>query len=122
MVIVMSPGQEIVKWLKPAGCALVLLLTALAMFLLFTVGKDPVKDYVPPQTSEYYSAHPEELKSELEQNVFPALSGVQDCVVTDGGKLRITLTGDDYAVARSAILRYYDQALFEFVVPDNRDK
>lgn len=112
----MNPGQEIVKWLKPAGCALVLFITALAMILLFTAGRDPVKGYIPPQTSEYYSAHPEELKSELEQNVFPALSGVQDCEVTDGGKLRITLIGDDYAVARSAILRYYDKELFEFTV------
>lgn len=115
----MNPGQEIVKWLKPGGCALVLFITALAMILLFTSGNDPIKGYVPPQTSEYYSEHPEELLAELEQNVFPELSGVRSCEITEDGKLFITLTGDDYAVARSAILKYYDAALFEFAFPAN---
>jgi hypothetical protein len=112
-----NPGQEIVKWLKPAGCALVLLITALVMILLFTSGKDPVRGYAAPRTSEYYAGHPEELRAELEQNVFPALEGVESCEVTEEGKLRITLVGEDYAVARSAILRYYDSILFEFVAP-----
>lgn len=113
----MSPGQEIVKWLKPAGCALVLIVTALVMLVLFSSGRNPVAGYSPPQTSEHYATHPEELKTELEQHLFPALSGVEDCRVTEAGKLRITLTGRDYAVARSAVLRYYDKGLFEFVTP-----
>jgi len=117
MVIIVNPGQEIVKWLKPAGCALVLLITALAMIMLFTSGKDPVAGYEAPQTSDYYAAHPEELKAELEEHLFPLLEGIGDCEITDEGKLRVTLEGEDYAVARSAILQYYDDALFEFVVP-----
>jgi hypothetical protein len=75
--------------------------------------------YSAPQTSEYYSEHPEELESELEQNVFPALKGVGSCEATKDGKLRITLEGSDYAVARSAILHYYDSSLFEFVTPSD---
>ncbi|NCB50465.1 MAG: hypothetical protein EOM54_01100 [Clostridia bacterium] len=113
----MNPGQEIVKWLKPAGCALVLIITALVMIMLFTSGKDPVEGYAAPQTSEYYAGHTEELKAELEQNFFPRITGVGDCEITDEGKLRIILTGEDFAVARSAILRYYDDTLFEFIVP-----
>lgn len=113
----MNAGQEIVKWLKPAGCALVLLITALVMIMLFTSGNDPVEGYTAPQTSEYYAGHPEELKAELEQNVFPRITGVGDCEITDEGKLRIILVGEDYAVARGAILNYYDDMLFEFIIP-----
>ena len=113
----MNPGQEIVKWLRPAGCVLVLLLSALALVTLFISGNDPVKGYHPPQTSAYYAQHPEALKVELEQNVFPALSGIESCRVTEEGKLLITLTGEGFAVARSALLRYYDKELFEFVIP-----
>ncbi len=112
-----SAGQEMAKWLKPGGCILVLLLTVLAMVMLFTAGKDPIKGYEPPQSPEYYAQNPEALLDELEANVFPQLTGIGERGVTEDGRVRITLTGADYAVTRSAILHYYDLSLFEFVLP-----
>ncbi|MEG2007616.1 MAG: hypothetical protein RR055_02205 [Oscillospiraceae bacterium] len=111
-----NPGAQIVRWLKPGGCILVLVLTAVAMFLMFTSGSNPIKGYEPPQSSEYYARHLDELQTELETNVFPKLSGIGACEVRDG-RLAVTLTGADYAVPRSAILQYYDRALFEFIIP-----
>lgn len=111
-----NPGAQIVRWLKPGGCILVLLLTAIAMLYLFTSGRDPIKGYSPPQSSEYYAQHPEELARELTDNVLPLLSGAESAEVS-GGRVAVTLTGEDYAVARAAILRYYDQSLFEFITP-----
>lgn len=111
-----SAGEEMVKWLKPGGCVLVLVLTALALLVLFSAGRNPIPGYTPPHDSDYYALHPEELKTELETHVFPQLSGVSGCEISDG-RLVVTLTGEDYAVARSALLHYYDKTLFEFVVP-----
>lgn len=113
-----SAGQELVKWLKPGGCVLVLVLTALAMVVLLTAGRDPIPGYAPPHDSQYYAQHLSELKTELETNVFPQLTGVAGCEVA-GGRLTVTLTGGDYAVARAALLHYYDKALFNFVIQDS---
>lgn len=109
-----SSGQQIVRWLRPAGCALVLIISIIFVVTCFTSGRDPIPGYAPPQTSEYYSGHLDELKAELEAHVFPAVNGVEACRV-EGGKLRVDIEEKSYAVTRAAILKYYDQSLFEFV-------
>lgn len=109
-----SAGQEFARWLRPAGCVFVLILAVLALVICFTHGKDPIPGYKPPQTSEYYSRHMDELQAELEENVFPIIGGVEKSEI-DGGKLTVTLDSGTFAVTRSAILRYYDVSLFEFV-------
>lgn len=111
-----NPGVQMVRWLKPGGCILVLALTVIAMLYLFTSGRDPVPGYAPPQSSEYYAAHLDELAQELTANVLPHLSGAVSAEVS-GDTVAVTLTGADYAVARAAILRYYDQSLFTFITP-----
>lgn len=108
------PGFEIAKSLKLGGCVAVLLLTVVAMALLMTAGRDPLRGYVPPESGEYYAQHLPELKAELEENVFPLLEGVEGCEIA-GDRLAVTLTGADYAVPRAAILSAFDAELFEFV-------
>lgn len=112
----MTAGQEAVKFLKPFGCFLVLLVTVSALVLMFSSAKAPIEGYEPPQTSEYYAAHLDELKTELEQNVFPEIGGIDRCKIT-GDTLTVYFTMPEHVIERAAILRYYDAALFTFHEP-----
>jgi hypothetical protein len=114
-----SAGQEFARWLKPGGCIVLLLIFIAVLAVCLVSGKNPIPGYKPPQTSEYYSQHLDELQTELEENVFPVIGGVNESHVQDG-KLYVTLEGSTFAVTRSAILRYYDENLFVFV--DSADK
>ena len=109
-----SSGQQIVRWLRPAGCALVLVVAVIFIVTCFTSGRNPIPGYVPPQSSEYYASHLDELQTELEAHVFPVIGGIDGSSVEDG-KLRVDIEEKSYAVTRAAILKYYDQSLFEFV-------
>ena len=79
----------------------------------FTSGRDPIPGYEPPETMEYYSAHPDELARELEENVLPELEGGIGARV-DGDTVTVTVTKDKFVVTRSAVLRYFDSALLDF--------
>jgi hypothetical protein len=107
----MTAGEDFVRKIGPLGAALFLLLGAAVTFLLFTTGRDPIPGYSPPQDTAYYAAHLSELQAELETNVFPALSGIVSCHETDG-RLEIVIRKEDFAVTRSAILRYFAESLF----------
>ena len=60
-----NPGVQIVRWLRPAGCVLVLLLSALMLVFCFTQGRDPIPGYEPPHDDAYYAQHLPELAEEL---------------------------------------------------------
>ena len=64
---------------------------------------------------EYYSQNIEELATELEENVFPQLEGVLGWGKGEG-KLIVSIAEEDFAASRSAILRYFDAELFEFIM------
>lgn len=110
-------GEWLVKTLKPAGCALVLIFAVIMVVMCLSIGRDPIKGYAPPQTQEYYAAHLNELKTELEAKVFPHVEGVSSCEEEDG-RLKIEIEYDSFVVTRSALLRYYDEELFELVQLD----
>ena len=109
-----SAGQEFVRWLKPGGCILVLLISVVVTVMCFISGGPPIKGYKPPHDTQYYSQHLDELRTELEDNVFPVIGGVNESHVKNG-KLYVTIEGATFSVTRSAILYYYDESLFEFV-------
>ena len=112
----MNAGQEFVKKIRPLGVALFLILFVLFLYICFTAGTNPIPGYESPHDSEYYSRSDstlEELKTELEANVFPKLGGVESCAVSDG-KIKVVIDSESFATSRSAILRYYDENLFEF--------
>lgn len=106
----MTAGQQFVKMLKPAGCVLFLALFAAFLVMCFSA-KAPVEGYVVPHDSEYYALHLDELKSELEDNLFPKLEGIEDCHVT-GDKLTIIIDSDNYEQSSKAIIHYYGDKLF----------
>lgn len=112
----MGAGQEFVKKIRPLGVALFLVLFVLFLYICFTAGTNPIPGYESPHDSTYYSQNDgtlEELKAELEANVFPKLEGEESCTVSDG-KIKVVIDSEDFATSRSAILRYYDESLFEF--------
>ncbi|MBR2717546.1 MAG: hypothetical protein IKD79_07430 [Oscillospiraceae bacterium] len=109
-----TAGQQFVKRIRPAGCALFLALAVLVTVICFTSGRDPIPGYEAPRDTEYYAAHLQELAEELEENVFPALT---DCSLTaEAGEENVTVTvvSGNLAAVRSALLRYFDQSLLEF--------
>ena len=116
----MSAGQDFAKKIGPLGGAFFLLLFVLFLIYCFTAKPNPLAGYTPPRTSSYYAqsaATLSELKAELEANVFPKLEGEESCSVKDG-KLVLVIDSADFKTSRSAILRYYNDSLFEFVSND----
>lgn len=113
-----TAGMQFARAVKPAGCILLLLILLGVLYLCFTSGTDPIPGYEAPQGTAYYSEHLDELQTELQENIFPQLDGEEDSRV-EGGKLTVILENDFYAVSRSAILRYYDESLFNFQRADN---
>ena len=110
----MTAGEDFIKKIRPVGCACFIILAILVTIVCFTAGKDPIKGYSAPESTEYYAGHLEELRSELEENVFPNISGLVDCRI-EGNVLEIYLEKADFAVSRSVILRYFDKSLFNFI-------
>lgn len=106
--------EQLVRTLKPFGCFLVLFCFVSMLALCFSTGREPVKGYAPPESSEYYAGHLDELKAELEANLFPYLEGVTGCEEADG-VLEIVIESDSYVTTRAAVIRYYDRELFSFI-------
>ena len=113
----MTAGQEFVKMLKPAGCIIFLLILVGFFVMCFSPGHAPVKGYSVPHDSDYFSEHIDELKAELEANVFPELEGIEGCEVKDG-TLLITIDSEGFDESSSAITYYYREALFSFQKTD----
>ena len=110
-----TAGQAFVRLIRPAGCALFLLLAVLVTAICLTSGRDPIPGYQPPQTEAYYAGHPAELVTELESAVFPALAEkyALSAELSDGG-VTVTVERGNFAAARAAILRYFDESLLDF--------
>ena len=109
-----SASQSFVKRIGPAGCVLFLALAVLVGAICLTSGKDPIPGYAPPETTEYYAAHPAELAAELTENVFPALADYTLAAEAGADTVTVTVESGNFAAARSAILRYFDESLLIF--------
>ena len=113
----MNTGQEFVKKIGPFGSVLFMALFIAFLVYAFTFSpKDSLEGYSPPHDFTYYSGSEErmsELKTELEENVFPLLKGVISTELKDG-KLVISIAGKDFVESRDSILGHYDEDLFYF--------
>ena len=106
----MTAGEQFVKWIKPAGCVLFLGIFAAFLVICFTA-KAPVEGYTVPHDSQYYAEHLDELKAELETNLFPKLDGVEECYIS-GDKLTIIIDEQSFEESGKAITHYYGENLF----------
>lgn len=117
----MTAGQDFVKKIGAVGSAFFLLLFVVFLVYCFTVKPNPLAGYVIAHDSTYYSQNDStlsELKTELEKNVFPKLDGIESCTVSDG-TLEVVIDSESFVTSQSAILKYYDKSLFEFVSSEN---
>lgn len=108
-----TAGQTFVKNIRPAGCALFLILAILVTAVCLTSGRDPVPGYEALQTTEYYAENLEALVSELETNIFPALEYDMSAALT-GDTVTVTIEDESFVIGRAAVLRYFDESLFTF--------
>lgn len=109
-----TAGESFVKRIGPAGMALFLILAVLVAAICLTSGRDPIPGYAAPETAEYYAAHPDELAAELEENVFPSLPDYTLSAEAAGDTVTVTVENGNFAAARAAILRYFDESLLTF--------
>ncbi len=110
----LTAGQAFVKTIRPAGMALFLLLAVLVTAICLTSGRDPIPGYEAPETTEYYAAHPDALAAELEAHVFPALPEYTMSAQASDGAVAVTIDSDHFVAGRAALLRYFDESLFDF--------
>lgn len=112
----MTAGQDFVKMLKPAGCAIFLIIFVSFLVICFTAGdKAPVSGYLPPHDTEYYSAHLDELCTELEDNLLPQLGAKAECSVS-GERVRVCANSEQFESVKNALTHYYTEVLFYFEV------
>ena len=109
----LTAGQSFVKALRPAGCALFLLLSILGTVLCFTAGRDPIPGYRPPERASYEDDLGQ-LAQVLEQQVFPELPQYGMSARVTGSTVTVTVTGGNLNAARTAILHYFPEELITF--------
>ena len=109
----MNTGEDFVRKIKPAGCAVFLLISVAFLIMCFTAGGAPIEGYSVPHDSDYYAEHIDELKAELDANVIPQLDGIESCEVT-GDKLTVTIDSSSFDESSGAITHYYRDELFIF--------
>ena len=95
-----TAGQQFVKSIRPAGCALFLLLAVLVAAICLTSGRNPIPGYEPPQTAEYYAENPASLAAELSENVFPALPEYNMTAEVTEGTVTVTIDSDQYICSK----------------------
>ncbi len=107
------PGFQIVRWLRPFGSGLVILIFILFLVYAFSSGRAPIKGYTPPHDGAYYAEHLDALADELNDTVLPLVDPAASAAVT-GDTVTVTIGHDSYVTTRAAVLRYFDAKLFTF--------
>ncbi|MBQ9045365.1 MAG: hypothetical protein IJ112_05410 [Oscillospiraceae bacterium] len=113
------PGFQIVRWLRPGGAALVLLLGILFVVqCLIPPPPGTVPGYQPPHDSEYYAQHLDELADELNENLLPKVDEYAYAEYADGwGVVYVTIPSETFSETMESVLCYYDESLFDFQGP-----
>ena len=105
------------KALKPFGVVLILVLSVLFLIACFTMDMGVPERYTPAHAAEYYKEslqNMEELKQELEENVFPQIGVIEDSYVSSSGTELVIITQKGGADKAAAVLeRDFDMSLFD---------
>ena len=109
----LTAGQSFVRSIRPAGCALFLILAVLVTVICLTAGRDPIPGYTPPERASYEDDLGR-LADVLEEQVFPELPEYDMTARVTGDTVTVTIDEDHFAVGRSAILRYFPEDLITF--------
>lgn len=106
-----SSGEYLFRVLRPAGCLIVLVVLVLFFVTCFTYKRNPVTDYVPPQSAEYYAADPAALAAELNASLLKYLGG---SAAVEDGRVLVTAPADRLESVRSAVCAVFDESLLSF--------
>ena len=106
-----TSGEYLFRVLKPAGCLIVLVVLVLFFVTCFTHKSDPVKDYTPPQSAEYYAADPAALAAELNRSLLKILGGTAR---VENGTVVITAPAEKLEQIRAAVCAVFDEKLLSF--------
>lgn len=107
-------GKIFVSKIGMVGCVMFLIMLVGFLLVCFSSGsQNPIEGYEPPHESEYYTANPEELAVEINENIVPQLESITECYYEDG-KVVIITEEAEYFTVRSALLDYFDEELFDF--------
>ena len=109
----LTAGQSFVKSIRPAGCALFLILAVLVAAVCLTAGRDPFPGYRPPERASYENDL-SQLVTVLETQVFPKLPEYDMAARLTGDTVTVTIDDAHFVVGRSAILRYFPEDLITF--------
>ena len=109
----LTAGQSFVKSIRPAGCALFLILAVLVAALCLTAGRDPIPGYRPPERASYENDL-SRLVEVLEEQVFPRLPQYGMTAAVTGDTVAVTVTDGNFSAARAAVLRYFPEDLITF--------
>ena len=109
----LTAGQSFVKSIRPAGCALFLIVAVLVAAVCLTAGRDPIPGYTPPERASYENDLPA-LAAVLTEQVFPQLPEYDMTAAVTGDAVTVTVEDGNFAAARAAILRYFPEDLIIF--------
>lgn len=107
------PGFQIVRWLRPFGSGLVILIFILFLVYALSTGREPIRGYAPPHDGAYYARHLDELASELNDTVLPLVDPAASAEVTED-TVTVSIPENSYVQTRAAVLRYFDSDLLTF--------
>ena len=107
-------GEYLFRVLKPAGCVAVLVIMVLVLLVCFTHRSDPILDYSPPQSVEYYEAHPASLVSELRANLLPYFPGA-DCR-EEGGRVLVSAPENVMDSLQNALTLHFGDEIFDYEI------
>ena len=110
----LSAGEGFVKFIRPAGAALFLILFVIVTVFLFTAKGAPVEGYEPPHDSAYYRGNISELAAEIEEHMLPLIGAEGVTVSVSGGKVAFSGGEDGLRAVRQGVIHYYAEDLFEF--------
>ena len=109
-----NPGQQWAQRLGVVGGMVVLLFSLVFVLTMLTAGPEKLV-YTPAHDTVYYAQNLDVLQTELEEQVFPHVEGVQFCEEADG-KLVVGIREKYYLDTRAVIIDLFDRELFIFEI------
>ena len=106
------------KKIGTAGSVLILVLSAIGIYMSYTVDLGVPERYISRHDTAYYAQSSEtmsELLEELRENVFPLIEGITESFISpDSGLIVIRAERASFDRVKALILRDFNESLFEF--------
>lgn len=110
----LSAGEGFIKFIRPAGAGLFLVLFVIVTVFLFTAKGVAVEGYEAPHDSSYYRERLSELASEIETNMLPKLDAEGVTVSFADGRILVEGGEEGVRAVRQGVIHYYAEDFFVF--------